>query len=88
MKQEQVDAIPSVPYAKALLAGDEREFASELQKEFLQMLDESVLQFTLRVFVLRVQKFANEGVTDVVIGETRRRASTSRRECAAAFDRS
>jgi hypothetical protein len=43
-------------------------FASKLQKEFLQMLDESVFQFTLRIFVLEVQKLENEGVANVVVG--------------------
>ncbi len=68
MKQEQVDPIPLVPDAKAFLEGDKRELASRLQKEFLQMLDESVFQFTLGVFVLQVQKFENERIAEVVVG--------------------
>lgn len=68
MKQKQVDPIPLVSDTKTFLAGDEREFAAQFQKEFLQMLDERVFQLTLRVFVLQVQEFENERVTDVIGG--------------------
>jgi hypothetical protein len=68
MEKEQVDPIPLVPYTKTFLAGDEREFATKLQEKFLQMLDEGLFQFTLRVFVLEVKELENEGVADVIIG--------------------
>ena len=68
VKQKQVNPIPLVSDTKAFLAGDEREFATKLQEKFLQMLDEGLFQFTLRVFVLEVKELENEGVADVIIG--------------------
>ena len=59
MKQKQVDTKPLVPDPKTLLARDEGEFASKFEREFLQMLDKRIFQFTLGVFVLQVQELGN-----------------------------
>ena len=58
-KQKQVDTKPLVPDPKTLLARDEGEFASKFEREFLQMLDKRIFQFTLGVFVLQVQELGN-----------------------------
>jgi hypothetical protein len=61
VEEHQVDPIPLVSDAQSMLASDESEITAEFQSECLQLPDQSVLELTLRIFVLESEEFQECG---------------------------
>ncbi len=62
MEKEQIHPIPFGAHSQSLLACDEGEVVSQLQKELLQLSYERVFQLSLGIFVLQPQKFEHERI--------------------------
>jgi hypothetical protein len=54
VKKQQINSVPLVADAKALLPGDECEIASEFKQKVFQMKDERLLQIALGVLIFQV----------------------------------
>ena len=71
MEKNQVDPIPFGSDAQPFLSGDESEVVAQFQKELLEALNESILEFRLRIFVLQIQELEDERVSHVRVGGQR-----------------
>src|SRR5271157_4517899 len=60
VKKHQVDAVPFIPDAQALLASDEGEVVAEFEQEVLKMKSESLFQCGFRILILQTQKLKHQ----------------------------
>ena len=66
--EEQIDPVPRIADAKAALASNECEVATQLQQESFQVKDQGFFDFGLGVFVFEAQKLQHQGVFDLLLG--------------------
>jgi hypothetical protein len=62
MEKEEVNSVPFVANPQTTLTTDKSEVAPQFQKKAFQLLDEGLLQVTLRVFILQAKEFKYERV--------------------------
>ena len=56
VKEHEINAVPLVADAEALLTADEGEVVAQFQQEALHVTDEGLFQLKLRVFILEIEE--------------------------------
>src|ERR1017187_3694967 len=63
VEENQINPVPFGSDAQPFLSSDECDIVAQFQKKLLEALNESIFEFRLRIFVLQIQEFEDEGVS-------------------------